>query len=226
MTSGYEIDGVTLNNCTLVKDLGVLIDSSLSFSIHIDAAVKKAYSALFMIFRNIHTTNETVLKLYKAYVLPHLAYCSQIWSPIRKKDIMRIEKVQQTFSRLLFWRCYRDLSLRAMPGYDERIRILALKTLKFRRIVSDLVFCHSILRRHVNLRANKYWVFAPTSTRIGRFNLHYSKVIRHSSGLFNFIFHRCARWIQRLPLDVLSLQNSVTFKKRIQELDLVEMVSD
>lgn len=66
----------------------------LKFSSQIDALVRKAYSILFFILRNIKCFDEEILlRLCKSYVLPLLNYCSPVWSPHLKKDILKIEKV-------------------------------------------------------------------------------------------------------------------------------------
>ncbi|EYC09990.1 hypothetical protein Y032_0058g2927 [Ancylostoma ceylanicum] len=89
----YEVNGVALKTCDVVSDLGVLIDSRLSFSGQVDSVVKKAYGALFKLFRNTHISDPKVMvRLYKAFVLPHLNYCSEVWNPTLKKDRRKLEK--------------------------------------------------------------------------------------------------------------------------------------
>ncbi|CAJ0593643.1 unnamed protein product, partial [Cylicocyclus nassatus] len=55
----------------------------------------------------------------------------------------------------------------SLPSYHDRLRGLNLQSLKYRRIVSDLVLCFRILRLETKLRASKYWVFKPCSQRTG-----------------------------------------------------------
>ncbi|KAK6050944.1 hypothetical protein COOONC_11552 [Cooperia oncophora] len=83
----------------------------------------EAYATLFAVFRNTYTTDVTTLvRLYKTYVLPHLEYCSQIWNPTRKKQIIKLEKVQKLFTRLLFHRAFQCHN--SMPSYNERLKQL------------------------------------------------------------------------------------------------------
>lgn len=118
-----------------------MFDKDLKFSSQIDALVRKAYSTLFFILRNIKCSDEEILlRLYKTYVLPHLEYCSPIWSPHLKKDILKIEKVQQVFTRLLWFRVKSPPSEFNAPSYADRLKIFGLKTLQERRIISDLTF--------------------------------------------------------------------------------------
>ncbi|KAK6755577.1 hypothetical protein RB195_014133 [Necator americanus] len=119
----YSMNGVTLNTCKSVRDLGIFVDDNLNFSEHIDHVVRKAYSSLFRLFRIAHTINPTILtRLYKSFVLPHLEYGSHIWSPSKKKHIAKLEKVQDTSTRMLFRRMSANLTV---TSYSDRLKKLA-----------------------------------------------------------------------------------------------------
>lgn len=175
----YTINGVTLKSCDVSRDLGVMIDNKLDFSEHINEVVRKAFTSLFSIFRNIHSNNGQILtRLYKSYVLPHLEYCSQAWNPFSKKQILKLEKVQKTFTRLVFYRTHPGSNSSTMPSYVVRMRELGLKSLQHRRIIADLVFVFRILRGEIKMKPSKYWTFIPSSERTGGFNLHYRRILR------------------------------------------------
>ncbi|KAK6764801.1 hypothetical protein RB195_024937 [Necator americanus] len=94
----YSMNGVALKICKSVRDLGIFVDYNLNFTEHIDHIVRKAYSALFRLFRIVHTSNPTILtRLYKSFVLPHLEYGSQIWSPSKKKIYSKARKGARDF---------------------------------------------------------------------------------------------------------------------------------
>ena len=79
------------------KDLGVIIDSKLTFRDHISAKVNLANRNLGLIFRTFtYLDTEMFMSLYKSLVRPHLEYASVIWSPLYKKDRISIENVQRT----------------------------------------------------------------------------------------------------------------------------------
>ncbi|KAK6010662.1 hypothetical protein OSTOST_24285 [Ostertagia ostertagi] len=136
----YEINGARLKSC--------------QFSEHIDNVVKKAYTVLYLIFRNFRSKDlNSLLALYKAYVRPHLEYCSPIWSPILKKDIHKLEKVQQTFTRLIFLRCFPSTAQVHLPSYNDRLKSLGLQDLLLRRTINDLALSFRILRNESKLKA-------------------------------------------------------------------------
>src|SRR3989442_10781608 len=82
LTLSNSINSVNLEQCCTKIDLGIRIDSKLSFSLHVADVVAKSKQRLFMIFRACSTRNVTyLLRRYKAYVLPLVCYCSSVWSP-------------------------------------------------------------------------------------------------------------------------------------------------
>lgn len=224
----YEINGVKLNSCSLARDLGVTIDTKLNFSVHVDYIVKKALATLFALFRNTRCTDAaTLVRLYKAYVLPHLEYCSQLWCPVLKKDALKIERVQQIFTRLLWYRTLGEMRGSTLPSYSERLNLFSLDSLQYRRILADLVFCFRLLRGETKLKASKYWVFMPTSLRRNRFILQYRKIHkRNYSRMFNTVFCRCARWFRRIPPELFVADSSEAFKGKLKKLDLFHLLNE
>ena len=45
----YKINGASIEQCTSIKDLGVILDSRLSFTDHIDSIVSKAFRKLYFV---------------------------------------------------------------------------------------------------------------------------------------------------------------------------------
>ena len=94
--AGYTLCGHTLDHVDEERDLGVIIDAELSFASHIDAKVAKANSFLGLIRRNFQFLDtDSLLRLYKAFVRPHLEYAQAVWSPSSAGLINKIENVQK-----------------------------------------------------------------------------------------------------------------------------------
>lgn len=222
----YDINGTILKHCNSIRDLGIIIDDSLRFSSQVDTVVRKAYSSLFSILRNVKCSDEGILlRLYKLYVLPHLEYCSPVWSPHLRKDVNKIARVQQVFTRLLWYRLTPTSDRKNIPSYPQRLLNFRLKTLEERRASLDLTFSFRILRRELNLMPSKYWVFRPSSARTGGFNIHYLKVHRKRYAMmFNNVFIRSARWFQLLPPEVFQVTNSRAFRSKLDKLNLLRML--
>ena len=121
------------------KDLGVICDRSLSFSAHTADVVKRANVKLGIIKRSFSAlTEKGWLKLYKAIVRPTLEYCNMVWAPTFKKDEDQLEKVQQRATRLLPHLRHLD--------YPERLKVLGLPTLTYRRQRAELIQIYKIMK--------------------------------------------------------------------------------
>ena len=81
--SVYLTDNSTkIENKNTVKDLGVMMSADGSFSEHIQKVVVKTKEIASWILRTFATRDRSVmLTLWKALVIPHFDYCSQLWSP-------------------------------------------------------------------------------------------------------------------------------------------------
>src|SRR5215469_12287375 len=91
----YFIEGSILQAANEEKDLGVTVDSTLKLSKQCAEAVKKANKMLGYIARNFeYKSKNVILPLYKSLVRPHLEYAVQLWSPLLKKGIAKIEKIK------------------------------------------------------------------------------------------------------------------------------------
>ena len=89
----YWINSHKLTRADIVRDLGVLIDSSLHFDKHIDNVIKKASNVSKLLLLSFSTRHQNILmKAFCTYVRPILEYNSPVWSPHRKSLTDRIEK--------------------------------------------------------------------------------------------------------------------------------------
>ena len=144
--------------------------------------------------------------MYKTYVLPHLDYCSQIWSPSTKKWKEKIERVQKRAMKLI-------PSLREL-SYEDKLNRVGLLTLENRRIMMDLISMYRnkstlntsevlgpnnrVTRSHLNKEVEK-----PRFRLDLRKNFHSIRVVSH--------------W-NSLPLHVREAQSISTFKTNVKNI--------
>ena len=113
-------------------DLGIWFDKHLKFSTHVRHVVEKANKILGLIKRSFVYLDCDILKmLFTGIVRPSLEYGNVVWHPRYKKDIELLERVQQRATKLVPE--LRELS------YEERLRILDLPSLEYRRLRGDVI---------------------------------------------------------------------------------------
>ena len=138
----YNFHPGTENNLHRVettKDLGVIFDSNLQFKEHIQAKIATARKMLGIIYRSFDNLNQhTFILLYKSFVRSHLEYGSCIWNPYKIGMIKDLEKVQKRATKL----ACKNKAL----TYSERLKVLNLPTLKYRRHRGDMIEVFKILK--------------------------------------------------------------------------------
>lgn len=130
--TSYTLWDTVLQKCDHEKDIGVIVDNELTFDRHITEKVKKANSTFASLRRSFQFMNvKTFIPVYKSLVRSHLDYASSIYSPHLMRHVEEIESVQRR-------------STKQIPGlknmsYSERLRLLKLPTLGYRRIRGDMI---------------------------------------------------------------------------------------
>ena len=98
----YSLLGSAITSVDKETDLVVVITADLKSSAQCIAAEQKAQKILGYVKRVFRYRNkQTVLALYRALVRPLLEDGAQFWSPIRRVDVERLEKVQARATKLV-----------------------------------------------------------------------------------------------------------------------------
>ena len=136
----YSMNGQVLKGSNCEKDLGVYFDKSLKFDLHINSIINKANRTLGIVRRTFDNIDkETFRLLYKGLVRSQLEYAAPVWSPHLIKHIDALENVQRRATKLV-------------PGlselsYPDRLKILKLPTLAYRRTRGDMITCYKIIHQ-------------------------------------------------------------------------------
>ena len=156
--TSYVMNNHILEEADHERDLGVIIDNSLKFHKHTAAAIKKANAVLGIIKKSFISLDErTLTLLYKSMVRPHLEYGNVVWGPHYKGDQQLIEKVQKRATKLI-------------PGirhlqYAQRLKILELPSLMYRRRRGDMLETFKIVKGKVNINKERFFKFNVRETR-------------------------------------------------------------
>ena len=127
-----------LDNVDNFSDLGVIMDTELTFDKHIYAKINTASKMLGIINRNFKDLDRySFILLYKSLVRSHLEFAHSVWSPYKKGLIFEIEKIQKRATKMV----------QGCKGksYKERLQLLNLPTLKFRRVCGDMIEVNKII---------------------------------------------------------------------------------
>jgi len=132
------LNGNVLPVVDSVRDLGVIVDSQLSFAAHVDQIVARAFTRANLIHKCfISRDTETLKRAFLVYVRPLLEYASCVWSPHHIGKIKQIESVQRQFTKRLPG--FADLE------YRERLSRLNIESLEMRRLRQDLLYTYKIV---------------------------------------------------------------------------------
>jgi hypothetical protein len=202
-----------------IKDLGVSIDNSLSFSNHINTITMSAKIIVFRIFKSFITKDfDALMKAYKYFVRPLLEYCSTVWNPYHVNEINKIESVQKLFTRKLFYP-------EVLP-YNVRLLILKLETLEKRRLISDLIFCFKLLNKKIAGSLEDYGLrlCTPTTALRGNSMKLYISHSRIDSRKYFFATRISKTW-NSLNDDIIRSPTVAHFKTHINKTDLSKFLS-
>lgn len=128
--------GESLTETKSQRDLGLIVQSNLTWRDNCSLRSTKAMNALFQIKRNISKASHwtTRLNAYTGYVVPIVTYASQAWLPSRL-GMQEIERVQQVATKWI---------VSASMPYKERLRWLNLLPLSLYSEMHDLLYLLSI----------------------------------------------------------------------------------
>ena len=160
-------------------------------------------SFLGLIRRNFHYLDKSsLLRLYKAFVRPHLEYAQAVWSPSSAGLITKIENVQKRALNLV-------PELRGL-SYEEQLKCTRLPTLAYRRFRGDLIEVY----KHINQYDNA--VTTPSFVATPRNRLRQAS---HKSALHARLFYfRVQEPWNALPASCRDPEISIdTFKNRVDK---------
>jgi hypothetical protein len=204
-----------------VKDLGVIVDSQLSFASHIDQIVARAFIRANLIHKCFVSRDTAMLtRAFIVYVRPLVEYASCVWSPHQVGRIAQVEAVQRKFTK--------RLPGFALLSYRDRLLRLGLDSLEMRRLKQDLVYCYRIVFGLTNVVCSELFTFSSSVNANISTRGHAYKLFPRCSHIDTRKFFFSERVINTwncLPAKAEHFGSIATFKRFIASVDLKRFVS-
>lgn len=209
----YKIDNIPLERVNSFKDLGVLLQSNLSWNSHVDNIVSKAKHVLGLIKRTVGYIAPTNVKLqlYISLVRSNLEYNTQVWGGLSKMNRMKIESIQRAATRYIL----NGSSI----TYSERLLKLNLLPLSIRRDLLDDKFFLKCMLGIFPLKVSNFVNFTFNANINTRSSCDPSlikppkcKTLTCRNSYFNRVSHS---W-NSLPLSIRMSTNIISFSHQIK----------
>lgn len=148
--NNYFLNGQLISRVNSVKDLGVNMDSTLSFNSHIEHCINSASRMMGFIMRQ--STNfkniRSLISLFTSLVRSRLESAVVVWGPVHESHEQSIERVQKKFLRYLFYKCFNVYTY--LIPYSDLLEMFELDSLTLRRKVIELVYLWGLVRGRVD----------------------------------------------------------------------------
>ena len=215
----FHFDGNSIKQSGIVKDLGIIFSEDLSWQPQLQALKSKAERVAYIILRIFKTKNPNIYtSAFKTYVRPLIEYNTSVWSPYKKGEKKIIESVQKTFSKKV---CQR-LNL-SFSDYSDRLKLLQLDSLEYRRLEFDLILLYKILNGHVLIDLGNELTYSDLNSK---YNLRRNTFqIKNTNNFkndirYNYFINRTVKVWNKLPQYVVEAKTPLTFKQKLHHFNL------
>ena len=220
----YFIDATKLEHVGEIRDLGITLDTKLTFAAHVGNIVSRANRSLGLLFRSFQTgtrrskfNRNALVCAYFSNVRSILECGSVIWAGAAETHTVRIDRVQHKF---LIWLISNTASGQATSlAYNDLLNHFHLPSLASRRVQHDLLFIRSLfnakLDSHILLRS--FYLHAPTRS-IRTLRLFYEprpRVNTVKRGLFIRVPQLVNSFLRKVPQADLFADAAGTFKTHV-----------
>ena len=151
----YELNGTLIDYVQSQSDLGVKVNSKLTWGQHLDDLISKANSRLGLLKRTCHFSNDKRQKraFYLAMVRSIFEHCSQVWSPQYTTHILKCEIVQK---RAIKWINGENFASYSNEKYYKELKNLNILPMKLKFIYNDLVLFYKVVNKLVPIEFPSY----------------------------------------------------------------------
>ena len=208
----YELNGTLIDYVQSQSDLGVKVNSKLTWGQHLDDLISKANSRLGLLKRTCHFSNDKRQKraFYLAMVRSIFEHCSQVWSPQYTTHILKCEIVQK---RAIKWINGENFASYSNEKYYKELKNLNILPMKLKFIYNDLVLFYKVVNKLVPIEFPSYIsVVLPETSRYTRssaavhnktdVSLYSCNILPTSDTFKHSYFYRTVKNWNKLPMSI------------------------
>ena len=213
----YHLSNVPLERVNKINDLGLILNSNLTWDNHIASKISKADQMMGLIKRTVgyRCPPKTKLILYNTLAKSALSYGSIIWSYGSKKLLKSVEAVQR--------RATKYITNDYTSDYKTRLLKCNLLPFSYTKEVNDLCFLYKCIHNFYNIDIRHILSFYDASssrTRLGQRPYSLIPPRKHPKKQQDFYTRRIVRTWNALPAEITNIiptNNSILpFKYRIK----------
>ena len=205
-----NINQIKVKESQKVLLLGLTIDNQLTFKDHVDMLCSTANYKLHALRRiTKYLTPVKVRLLYNAFINSQFNYASVIWMFCRKKDYLKIEKIQYKALKIIYNsnESYEALLTRnnEVSIHQKHLRALATEIYKSLADINP-----DFMKPYLIIKEMPYNLRNGCTLKLLSANSTYY-------GINSVLFRACLMW-NRLPVSVKQSQSLLEFKSKIKTL--------
>ena len=221
----YTVNNIFLSKVSSFKDLGIIFDDNFNYSKHIELVASKSMRNFGWIRRQTKSFRDisTIRCLFNSFVLPHLYYASNIWTPYKDKDKKKLESVNHQLIRYI---AYKDSHPIHFFNHDYSLHsnYYNIHTILSQQKLLDSIMGFKLIKNSVNISTlSTPFKFRPPNSKIRIFRpLVESKA--SGDGYYNSFVLRLSRIINDLSAEIKINPDTVknmsvdTFKNMVSPL--------
>ena len=219
----YQLGDVLLEYADHEKDLGVIINSSLSFNEQQDVLISKANQQFGLVKRTCHFVQDIRRRrtLYLTLVRSQFEHCSPIWRPNNDTAINKFEGFQK---RCLKWiLSEEEYSYHNPETYYAKCHSVKILPMSLRFQLNDLILFHKIVNEYIPTNLPYYLQWFDGNSRLRSSHLDSKSLVStylptgRGSRLFeNSFFYRTHSLWNKIPINIREITCTTTFKTRLK----------
>jgi len=169
---------VPLQSSNTEKLLGIYVNENLKWNDHVNKIKKKISTNIWLLSRiKMYIPLHARILFYKAYIQPHLDFCSVVWGGTNNTNIHKLYILQKRLCKTIFGKDYTTVSdaMEVMSSLNIQDRIIVNKAKFMYKVSKGLVpgYITSMFEKdqtvYNNLRSSSYLNYTIPRPRIEQF---------------------------------------------------------